>query len=405
MTDGDTPGPTAARTNRPLLAASYVCVFLFAVGEGALHVLVPPYLSVQRQLSAGSVGAVVAVFGLASLLARLPVGAAYTPARARVLLVVGGGMSAAAFALVPVLDSTASFAALMAVDGVGWSMSTTIQLVVLVSARSSGSAAAAMGWYAGFQGLGNAVAGGLSGAIADRFGFDVGFLALAALPLVATSVLVLSLPKALPDGAARGHLVGPAQALRQLRGAPVAVWIGVLLMLYINGLNGVVSTFHPLLALGAGLSLTQIGVLASCRSLASSTVRLGSGLLFARLTGVRLTTPLVLLGAGSLALLPAVAGSFALQVPLFLASGVSRGLLRVTGTAEAFDAVADGEHGMTSALLHAGLDLGKLSAPAVGGVVAELAGLEAMFVALPSALLAGYAWLRLVARRQPARTR
>lgn len=87
-------------------------------------------------------------------------------------------------------------------------------------------------------------------------------------------------------------------------------------------------------------------------------------------------------------------------MPLFLAGGVSRGLLRVTGTAEAFDAVGDSEHGMTSAVLHAGLDLGKLSAPAVGGAVAEVVGLGAMFVLLPAALLFCYAWLRLVARRQ-----
>lgn len=133
MTDGEAPAPPAARINRPL-AASYLCVFLFAVGEGALHVLVPPCLATERQLSPGSVGGVVAVFGLASLLTRLPVGAAYTPARARLLLVVGGGMSAAAFALVPLVDSTAAFAALMAVDGVGWALATTIQLVVLVSA-------------------------------------------------------------------------------------------------------------------------------------------------------------------------------------------------------------------------------------------------------------------------------
>lgn len=71
------------------------------------------------------------------------------------------------------------------------------------------------------------------------------------------------------------------------------------------------------------------------------------------------------MGAGSMFFLPAVRGWFWWQVPLLLATGVSRGLFRVAGSAEAFEGVgsADEQHGFTAAVLHGGLDLGKLSGP------------------------------------------
>jgi predicted MFS family arabinose efflux permease len=113
----------------------------------------------------------------------------------------------------------------------------------------------------------------------------------------------------------------------------------------------------------------------------------------------------MVLGAASLVLLPPVAASFALSVPLFLATGLSRGLLRVTGSAEAFDAVgdADRDHGLTAALVHSGLDVGKLAGPIVGGAVAQVIGVAAMFQVLPLALLAVYfVVLGLARSRQPA---
>jgi hypothetical protein len=179
------------------------------------------------------------------------------------------------------------------------------------------------------------------------------------------------------------------------------VWAGALLMFDINFVNGLVTTFQPVLALAAGLTLTQIGVLASLRSFASSFVRLGSGVMFARSSGVRLTTPLVVLGAAAVILIPSAKASFLLSAPLFLAIGTSRGLLRVTGSAHAFEGVPDHDryHGITASLLHAGLDLGKLTGPLLGGAVAGLAGLETMFRVLPVVLLCGYALLEILATR------
>jgi predicted MFS family arabinose efflux permease len=379
-----------------------VAVFLYSIGEAALHVLVSPYLSQQLHVSASLIGVVVAVFGTASLITRLPVGAAYRASRARTMLVVGGVLSAAAFALVPVVSGAFPFAVLMAVDGIGWSIATTTQLAVLVAGRPPGlTTASAMGWYAGFNGLGHVPAGAAAGLIAETLGFDAAFLMIAAIPVLATLVMVAAMP---PVPRASSSVMRRPKGQRtwwELIRMPAAVWAGSLLMFDINFVNGLVTTFQPVLALGAGLTLTQVGVLASVRSFASSFVRLGSGFVFASRSGARLTTPLVLLGAGGVMLIPSAKASFLLSVPLFLAIGFSRGLLRVTGSAGAFDGVPDEDrqHGLTASLLQGGLDLGKLTGPLLGGVVAGVTDLATMFRVLPLALLCGYSLIEVAARR------
>jgi predicted MFS family arabinose efflux permease len=390
------------------LSPLYVSVFLFTVAESALHVLVPPYLSTRLGLGPASIGFVVAVFGIASLAARLPVGALYSIGRSRALVLTGGGLSAVAFGLVPVVDGVAPFTVLIGLDGLGFSIASTTQLALLTAIRpSSQSLAGALGWYAGFIGLGHFAAGALSGLTADQAGFAASFVLFACLAGVATLLMARAIPratgptsKAAPQQGWRGR--GTKETIASL---PAAVWAGALVMVTINFLLSSVMTFHPVLALGAGLTLTQIGILVSCRGFTSSFVRLGSGLFFSRFAADGLTLPLVLMGVASVALLPTVAASFALSIPLFLAAGLSRGLLRVTGAAQALGGVGDDERrqGLTSALLQGGLDLGRIAGPAVAGVVAQTAGIATMFRILPLALLALYLPLALASRRSIAR--
>jgi hypothetical protein len=185
---------------------------------------------------------------------------------------------------------------------------------------------------------------------------------------------------------------------RLLGQMPLAVWAGVLVMFFINGLNALQNTFYPVLAVAAGLSLTQIGAASSLRSWASSSSRFGSGPLFQRFDPAGLTLPLVVLGTLATVAIPSVIDSFALQIPLFLFTGLSRGLLRVTGSADAFDAVGDRGHGLTSALLYGGLDLGKIVLPVVGGVVAHAWSIATMLRVVPVGLLLLYLALALPAR-------
>jgi MFS family permease len=287
----------------------------------------------------------------------------------------------------------------MALNGLGWSIATTAQLALLVARPPLGvSTAVAMGWFSGATGLGNAIAGVVGGTLADVAGLRATFLALAATPLVGALAMWRSVGATVQADPRPRERVHWTRALLQM---PLAVWVGVLLMFFINGLNAITNTFHPVLALGAGLSLTQIGALSSIRSWASSSSRFGSGPVFARFDPAGLTLPLVVAGTLATCAIPSVIGSFVAQIPLFAVAGVSRGLLRVTGSADAFEAVGedDRRHGLTSALLYGGLDVGKIAGPVVGGVVAAGFGIATMLRVVPFAFLLVYLALAVPARR------
>ncbi len=389
------------------LAPVYLSVFLFVAGNAALTILIPVYLAQKGGLGPAAIGAVVGVFGVAALVARLPTGMAYSVPRGAAFLLLGGALSAAAFALVPLVHGVRAFTALMALNGLGWSVATTAQLALLVARPPGGvSTAVAMGWFSGATGLGNAVGGVLGGVTADVVGLRATFFFLAATPLCGALLMVRGVRTSVQVD--RGDSVEgphrPQTVRRLLARMPVAVWAGVLVMFFINALNGITNTFHPVMCLAAGLTLTQIGVLSSVRSWASSSSRLGSGPLFSRFDLAGFTLPLVVAGTAATALIPDVRASFLLQIPLFAVAGVSRGLLRVTGSADAFDSLGDDQrrHGLTSALLYAGLDLGKITGPVVGGAVAAVWGIPTMFRVVPLTLLAVYLLLTAVARRTPA---
>jgi MFS family permease len=396
----------SARPARPLRAAApvYLSVFLLVGGNSALSVLVPIFLSQEAHLGTATIGALVSVYGAAALTARLPVGLIYSAARGRRLLLAGAAVCAVSYALFPLANGTAQLAAVLVLNGLGWSTATTAQLALLVGRPPNGaSTASAIGWFAGATALGSMAGGALGGVTADHIGLNLTFFLLAGTPLLAALLMVRRVSRsaafARPVETRTPLQDGPAW--RFLARMPLAVWTGVLVMFFINGLNALTQTFHPLLALAAGLSITQIGVLSSIRSWSSGTSRFGSGPLFSRFDAETFTLPLVVVGTVAVVLIPTAIESFALQIPLFAMAGLSRGLLRVTGSADAFEAVGadDRRHGLISALLYAGLDLGKIVLPVVGGVVAGVWGIAAMFRIVPLGLFVLYLALALPARR------
>jgi DHA1 family multidrug resistance protein-like MFS transporter len=385
------------------LLPTYVSVFLFVAGGSALSVVMPVYLSREAGLGPASIGVIIGAFAVASLAARLPAGLTYSVRRGGAFLLLGGACSAVAFALIPFTTSPVALGALSALNGVGWSVATTAQLALLVARRPGGvSTAEAMGWFSGATALGNVAAGVLGGGIADLIGLRSSFYVLAATPLLGALLMARTASSAPGrEDAARAEPPPRAPILRSITGLPLAVWVGVLVMFFINGLNAVTNTFHPVIALAAGLSLTQIGALSSVRSWASSSSRFGSGPVFSRFDPAVLTLPLVVAGCLATSAIPSVIDSFLLQIPLFLVAGVSRGLLRVTGSADAFDGAGEDErtHGVTAALLYGGLDLGKIAGPVIGGVVAGAFGIATMFHVVPLGFLVLYLVLAIPARR------
>ncbi len=392
------------------LAGIYFATMLFELAEGALRFLVPINLH-DRGIGPSQIGLIIFAFSLTSLLSRGVAGTLFRADRARVLIVVAGLASTLAYLPVPWVDDARLFTLLMAVDGFGWGVATTALLALVILRTPRGiSPAVAMGWYIGFQGAAMAMATTVGGVLAELIGVPAAMLTLAVIPVVAASLIALRLPPTAADDPQPTGATGPgpstsiaAPSLRRsvtgrLGAVPWPVWIAAVVAVYVNVMNGLLQTFFPLLGLAIGLTVAEIGTLSSIRSGVSAVTRFGAGWLMGHVRASRLHVPLLVLSAGTLALIPSGGGYLAL-LPLFALNGVSRGLLRVTTSATAMEATPPRQAGAAAALMTGGLDVGKMVGPLLGGLTASAVGLDAMFRILPLAFLSVYLVLALVARR------
>lgn len=319
------------------------------------------------------------------------------------MLVTGSLVSAIAAITFGFTETKVTAIVIAVLWGFGWSLATTIQLALVVQWKPNRmTRVSAVSWYAALASIGHA-SSGVSGFLADQLGFQVTYVILGSLLIVnvVSELWFMATQKRTPvPPGHEGPLVGPSgggfRPILHLRGITAVVWVGVLLGFQMNVVTGLVKTFQPVLALAAGLTLTQISLLHSLTGVGSGAVRIGSGIAFRKrsINADRLNTPLVVAGVLAAMLVPAVKASFAWQVPLFLTLGFSRGLLRATSTVSAFSpsSTISGAHGRIAAVLHAGLDLGAVVGPAASGLVAQVIGLDATFAVIPSILLVAY-WL------------
>jgi MFS family permease len=351
------------------------------------------------------IGAVLAVYGLAALGTRVPAGLLYRSRRGPWLVAGGCLMSAVAFACIPLTAHPLAVAALAALDGIGFSLATTGVMAALIERRPPGSSAGSiMGWYTGAFGLGYSAAGFVGGSLADRVGVGGAILGLALVPIVA-GVLLKS---ALVSAATPASGAGPAGRARlgDLRRLPALVWAAFFVSLYINLVNGVLLTFFPLYGLAIGLSLTQIGALTGIHGATAAAVRLGSGLIFNRISYARVLPLMVVLSGLAVAALP-IFTTFAALAVAWALLGLARGILRVASGALVMDEAgeSDRERGAASGVYLAGLDLGKVIGPVVGGASGQLVGLRATFLVVAIAFPLAYLLITAAtARRARAAT-
>lgn len=375
----------------------------FDTGEGALRFLIPVFV---RELGQPYtiVGTMTAVFGIATLLTRLPTGLAYRAHRARRLLIVAGLACSLSFMLLAFTSSLPLVGLLIAIDGVGWGVVTTVLLSLMLANRPPRTTpAAAMGWFVGINGLGHALAALIGGVLADAIGIRAAFLALGAVPLIATVLMgrVLarqvnvedSTPSDAPAPPVRPtrrvpkvRLAALGDGLRRSVRVPTVVWTAAFVSFYANTMNSLLVSFFPLLALTLGMSLSQAGALSAIRSGTSALTRFAAIPVIERVGERRLRTPTMIASAAATTAV-SLTPLFLLQAPIWALNGLFRGVLRVGTSAEAMSAVSDEDAGPTAALLSGGLDLGKIVGPLVAGAVADAVGVAGMFRVLPLGFL------------------
>jgi sugar phosphate permease len=261
-----------------------------------------------------------------------------------------------------------------------------------------------MGWYSGSTGAGYAISGFVAGAVGDALGVDTAIFVLAGVPFVAAFLLPAALRLAPSLRTAVPEAASVRARFRALLQAPASVWLAFVVTLYINLVSGVLFTFFPLYGLAIGLSLTQIGLLTGIHGTLAATVRFASGALF-RWVSYRGALPVMVVVSGAAVVLLGTVRAFTVLAVAWAAIGLSRGILRVASGALVLDAAAvtDSQRGGASAIYLAGLDIGKVVGPLIGGVGAELAGIATTFVALGIAFPALYLLLTTILVRRARR--
>ena len=396
MTSGPLPTPDSARTtgSQRVLIPLYVASGVLTLGEGSFLVLVSPYLE-ERGLGAGLIGTVVSVYGVASLITRLPAGVLYRTERGALLVAGGCVMSSIAFACIPLTGNPLVLSALIGLDGMGFAVATTGVLAALMERRPPDSGAGSvMGWYTGGVGAGYAVAGFLGGVAGDALGVSTAILVLAAIPLVSAVLLTSAIrfaPLVTAVDVATESRVGPLARIKEFTRAPVLVWLAFFVTLYINLISGVLFTFFPIYGLAIGLSLTQIGLLAGIHGAIAAAIRFASGVIFKWISYQGALPAMVVLSGIAVVFLGSVE-AFVVLAGAWAAIGLARGVLRVASGALVLDATgsSDSQRGASSAIYLAGLDLGKIIGPLVGGASAALVGLRGTFVVLGVAFPVAY---------------
>ena len=228
--------------------------------------------------------------------------------------------------------------------------------------------------------------------------------------LLALVPLVAGLALSLAIGGAASPATPPERrrraALRGFRGLPAPVWVAAFVTLHINLVSGVVLTFFPIYGLRIGLTLSQIGVLTGIHGVAASLVRFLSGAVFRWLSYERALPAMVALSGACVA---AIGGgrALALLAVAWAGLGLARGLLRVASAALVMDE-SDGDDargGAASSVYLAGLDLGKILGPLVGGLGARTIGVGQMFLVAGAAFPLVYFLLAAIASRERAAAR
>jgi MFS family permease len=384
----------------------YVATALITSSHGGAVTILPPFLN-DLGFPVQEIGYVSAVIGLMQLVSRMPIGTLYLVHRARRIMffcLLSMALSAIGYRYVHTLPYVLLLTALF---GLGLGGATTVITALCLDLRpKEHDLGRTVGWFGAAIGLGYLTSNlGLS-YMADHLGYGIALMATGLLPIAALLVIM-----AIPIPSVSKNVVSDdsPQPAKSEGGLMVVllnpdILAAVLIALATTFITQSIDAFFPIHALGIGFSLTAVGLLRSLASISTTVVRPLSPLAF-RFANLRtINAACVLSAAAAMMLLPHFSVFPALMM-LFSVVGLTRGISRVSGTTLI---AQGGRHmGLASGIFNAGLDLGGIIGPFIGGVLAASTNISVMFHVLGILLIAFYfVTLRFserVGRRVPPR--
>src|SRR5262252_5605220 len=345
--------------------------------------IIPPFLN-DLHIPLAAIGSLISLNPILALVSRLPVGMAYRPHHARMLIsfaVVLMGVTNFLYSFAP---NSLTFAVVHAINGLAYGAVTTLYMAFYVdSLAPDENRNHAMGYYVGTLALGYSTGNFFGGLLADHFGYGPTFQVAALLSLVPIALLwSLQGPsgqKSRPANEkpkAKLTLKDSFKALVEPELATVVV-----VALFLNLLHQMSGVFISLYGLAVGMTLTQIGVVRAAYAGCNAVTRPISGHVVNKFGHRGLSYAGIPLQSAILMLIPLFTG-FGPILAVYVLSGLMRAIVIVANAVGLVQDVHENkvQRGLASGIYNAAGDLGNILGPSIGGLIAQASSIGGVFV-------------------------
>ena len=353
------------------------------VQSNSASTIIPPYLDDMR-IPVAAIGTLISLGPVLALMSRLPLGMVYHRARARLFLSVAIVAMGITNYLYSFATGSFSFAMVQALNGFAYGAVTTLYMAFYVdSLAADENRNHAMGYYVGCLAMGYSTGNFFGGLIADHWGYEATFRLGALLSLVSIALLwVLHGPGAEASRPTSGKEKAKLTSKESLKALlePELCTV-VIVAMFLNLLHQMGGVFISLYGLAVGMSLTQIGVIRAAYAGCNAVTRPISGHVVDKFGHRGLSYFGLPLQSLILVLVPLFTG-FRTILIVYVASGFMRAIVIVANAVGLVQDVPESRvrRGLASAIYNAAGDLGNILGPAIGGFIAQAAGIASVFV-------------------------
>ena len=358
-------------------------VIAVTIQNNSASTLIPPFLQ-DLHMPVAAIGTLISLNPIFALLSRLPVGMAYHPSRARLLISIAVMAMGITNFFYGFTSNSLNFAIVHSLNGFAYGAATTLYMAFYVdSLPPEENRNHAMGYYVGTLALGYSTGNFFGGLIADHFGYRSTFQLAAYLSLIPCFLLWLFSGRHRGSEAAlkektRSSLSG-RKLLRALLEPELA--IVVITAFFLNVIHQMGGVFISLYGLAVGMNLTQIGTIRAAYAGCNAVTRPISGHVVNKFGHRRLSYAGIPLQSAFLMLVPLFTG-FGAVVTVYVLSGFMRAVVIVANAVGLVQDVDENkvQRGLASAIYNAAGDLGNISGPAAGGLIAQATSIGGVFV-------------------------
>ncbi len=345
--------------------------------------IIPPYLDDMR-IPVAAIGTLISLGPVMALTSRLPLGMVYDPARARLLLSVAILAMGISHYLYSLATGSFAFALVQSLNGFAYGAVTTLYMAFYVdSLAPDENRNHAMGYYVGCLAIGYSTGNFFGGLMADHWGYAATFQLGALLSLVSIALLwALHGPGAEASTATRRKEAAKLVSKESLKALlePDLCTV-VIVAMFLNLLHQMGGVFISLYGLAVGMTLTQIGVIRAAYAGCNAVTRPISGHVVNKFGHRGLSYFGLPLQSLILVLVPLFTG-FGSILMVYVASGFMRAIVIVANAVGLVQDIPESRvrRGLASGIYNAAGDLGNILGPAIGGFIAQAAGIAGVFV-------------------------